>query len=77
MNGRLRQELADKLAPSLLGWTSVSLRFARDLLHEIRPDLASEIDGMETAHILRRAGFTKDYSRPVGPSLYRRKEPVF
>lgn len=71
MNGRLRQELADLLGPKLK--LSISLRYARDLLHELRPDLASEIDGKEASHILRWAGYERDYSCPVGPSRYRRK----
>jgi hypothetical protein len=72
LNGKKRQQLAELLQPWLAGMQTVGLANARDQLHHLAPDMTLEIDGIETSHILRRAGFTKDYSRPVGPSLYRR-----
>lgn len=75
MNGRTRQLLAELLSPWLAGKQTVGLSNAREQLHDLRPDMALEISGMETAHILRRAGFVKDYSRPVGSSVYRRATP--
>ena len=66
-----RVGLARQLQPLLRG-DVVGLAYARETLHAMRPDLALQIDGMEASRILRWAGFTRDYSRPVGAPLYRR-----
>lgn len=60
------------LEPFLRGRSTVGLANARQQLHCLEPNLAHEIDGMEAAYILRRAGFVKDYSGPDRSSLYKR-----
>ena len=73
INGKSRAAFAHLLKPFLEGKQEVRLSVARHQLHCLVPDAAHQIDGKETSHILRRAGFARVY----GPGadavpLYRR-----
>ncbi|NIJ07194.1 hypothetical protein FHS31_000790 [Sphingomonas vulcanisoli] len=67
MNGKSRATFAHLLKPFLEGKGTVTLSAARHQLHCLMPDAAHQIDGKETSHILRRAGFARAY----GPAAER------
>ena len=73
LNDIRRQQLAELLGPYLFGKMQVGLHDARAQLQHLAPQHAGLIDGRETGHILRRAGFERDYTPAGGEGLYRRK----
>lgn len=71
INGKDRATMAKFLQPFLTGRSHVGLAETRDALQRLFPARAHEIDGRETSHVLRRAGFQHIYGNP-GPATYRR-----